>query len=82
MVIDIPAGDGKMANSFLQCTEEMKIQRRIMVGGYRERTLGGRKQMMGNSGCKKRIKGAGKRGLIQGEGYGGEDTGREGYNTI
>ncbi len=26
---------------------------------------------MGNSGCKKRIKGAGKRGLIEGQGYKG-----------
>ncbi len=42
-----------------------------MEGGYRERTLGGRKQKVGNSGCKKRIKGAGKRGLIQREGYRG-----------
>ncbi len=39
MVSDIPAGDGKMANSFLQCRTQAVSTSRHLVAGTREQAV-------------------------------------------
>ncbi len=79
LVSDIPAGDGKTANFFLQCTDkemEMGREREIGMGGRETEVGGGRQRWVegDGDGWRETEMGGGRQRWVEGDGDGWRET--------